>query len=221
MKYINIKQKIATAAATAAFILATAVFPVAANNNNNGNTFGPYPSTSPDGGSCGAPWANDTFDRVFTVNGGGDNNDGNHQNNGQEQGNNPSPVPTPAGTYRVREDFVNGKFLTTGPVSPGACETTDTQHGTAVLPGIQGKFGGYLEGNVTGGTYNPNGCNANPAACNTTAGFITTTFGPTAVYTTDKFDFQYRSNDPRLIYKYWRDQGSATTEIFTGDIATQ
>ncbi len=217
---MNIIQKIATGAATVALLLSTALLPVSADENHDNNRFGPYPSTSPDGGSCGQPWATDTFDRVFTVND-GNNNDGNHQNNGQQEGNNPFPVPTPAGTFRVREDFIHGKFVTTGPVSPGACETTDTHHGTVVLPGIQGKFGGFLEGNVTGGTYNPNGCSVAPTTCNTTAGFIATTFGPTAVYAIDKFDFKYGSNDSRLIFKSWRDQGTATTEIFTGDIATQ
>ena len=34
--------------------------------------FGPFPSSSPDGGTCGAPWANDTFDRSFRVHDNGD-----------------------------------------------------------------------------------------------------------------------------------------------------
>src|SRR5258708_4050853 len=204
---MNIAQKLATGAATAAILLTTAVLPISADENHDNNRFGPYPSTSADGGSCGQPWANDTFDRVFTVNGGGQGDD--HQENGQHTGNPPTPIPMPGGTFRVREDFVNGKLTTIGPVSPGACETTDTHHGTVVLPGINGRFGGFLEGNVTGGTYNPNGCKANPTACSSTAGFIATTFGPTAVYAIDKFDFLYGSADPRLIFKFWRDQGTA------------
>ena len=107
----------------------------AANSGSNGNTqhFGPFDSTSVDNGSCSLPWAVDTFQRDFKVSDNGD------------------------GTFTVREEYKNGSFVTMDGGSPGACET-DQRHGTVVLPGVNGTFTGYLEGTVSGGTYNPGGC---------------------------------------------------------------
>lgn len=175
------------------------------DRDNNARRFGPFRSTSPDGGSCGQQWATDMFDRFFKV---------------TKNGN---------GTFRVREDFRNGVFVTTGPLSPGACETTDSRHGTAVLAGITGRFFGFLDGTVTSNTFNPNGCST-PGACTTTQGFLLATFGPAgpATFTCNngfagcKFDFHYFSNDPRLIFRHWEDRGTdGVNEIFLGDIATQ
>src|SRR5213596_1781123 len=61
--------------------------------------YGPYPSNSPDSGTCGNDWATDTFDRHFTVKSNQD------------------------GTFTVIEQFKNGSFTTIGGPSPGACET--------------------------------------------------------------------------------------------------
>src|SRR5438874_544408 len=63
--------------------------------------FGPYPSTSPDSGTCGNDWATDTFDRQFKV----------------------STRPNADGTYTVNEEFKNGSFVTMAGPSPGACQT--------------------------------------------------------------------------------------------------
>ena len=95
--------------------------------------YGPFDGTSTDNGSCSKPWATDTFQREFTVH---DNHDG---------------------TFDVRQEYKHGTFVTTGPVSPGACEP-DSKHGKGVRAGVKGKFEGFLEGVVTGGVYNPNGC---------------------------------------------------------------
>ncbi len=135
-------------------------------------TFGPFHTTNdPDGGSCGQPWATNTFDRFFTV---------------QDNSN---------GTFTVTQEFKKGSFITTGPTSPGACETT-SQHGSTVNAGVTGTLHGYLKGTVSGGTYTPNGCDANPSQCTTTAGFIAAVF-PGGSYTclvgggACRFSFEY------------------------------
>src|SRR2546430_7350404 len=85
--------------------------------------YGPYASESPDSGTCGPDWANDIFDRHFTV----------HRN--------------PDGTFTVVQQFKDGNFTTTvaprGP-SPGACDTnldgtvnaniSDSMHGYFIIP---------------------------------------------------------------------------------------
>src|SRR5437867_3048225 len=50
--------------------------------------YGPYPSGSGDSGTCGPDWAQDTFDRHFTV------------------------KRNPDGTLTVIEQFKNGSFVT-------------------------------------------------------------------------------------------------------------
>lgn len=129
--------------------------------------YGPFASTSPDSGTCGPDWANDSFQRVFKVN----------------------TTPTAPGTYRVREDFNRGSFVTTGPLSPGACES-GTNNGGTVLPGVNGRMGGHFIIIVTGGAYNAAAvCTA--ANCGTTAGFIATVFGPAATSNVTTFIFRY------------------------------
>jgi hypothetical protein len=156
----------------------------------------------PDGGTCSA-WALDNFDRFLTVHDNGDS------------------------TFRVREDFKNGVFVTTGPASPGGCEE-GTHHGRLLAAGINGTFEGYLEGTVSGGTFNPGGCAASTTTCTTTSGLIRATFGPGASFTclsgaaaTCRFAFEYAAGDPELIFHHWEDRNDQTgTEEFKGDIAT-
>lgn len=163
--------------------------------------FGPFPTTAdPDGGTC-TPWAIDSFDRYFKVQA---NNDG---------------------SFTVREEYKNGSFVTTGPSSPGGCET-GTHHGSTVLAGISGTMQGYLVGKVSGGIYTPNGCSADPTVCATTSGFIGAVF-PGGSYTclsgggACTFSFEYASGDQRLIYHSWKDANNQDgTEYFLGDIAT-
>src|SRR5580765_3001326 len=79
---------------------------------------GPFPSTSPDGGSCGGPWANDTFDRHFTI------------------------IAHGGSSYTVREEFKNGTFVTIGGSSPGGC-TSVPHHGSTVAAGVTGQVQGF------------------------------------------------------------------------------
>src|SRR5437016_5329151 len=61
--------------------------------------YGPYPSDSPDSGTCGNDWAQDMFDRHFTV------------------------MLNQDSTFTVIEQFKDGSFTTTDPgpnPSPGA-----------------------------------------------------------------------------------------------------
>src|SRR4051812_15146462 len=105
-----------------ALLLSAFAFAAAGSAGNGKEThFGPFPSASPDNGSCNNPWADDTFDRDFKVKDNGD------------------------GTFTVREEFKNGSFVTNGGPSPGACETTDSHHGFTVLPGIHGKMHGEIQ----------------------------------------------------------------------------
>jgi hypothetical protein len=79
--------------------LTTVLAPAGPLTTNGTQHYGPYPSTSPDSGTCGNDWAQDTFDGHFTVRPNGD------------------------GTYTVVEEFKNGSFVTNAGASPGACET--------------------------------------------------------------------------------------------------
>ena len=168
------------------------------DNQDNAADFGPFPSASPDSGTCGPDWANDTFNRSFTVSQNAD------------------------GTFAVREDFTKGRFVTTGPASPGACQAS-TPHGTVVAAGVHGKFHGYLAGTVTGGTFNEHGCDA--GGCDTTSGFIAHVFGAGASYScvsgvgACSFFFTYRAGDQGLKFHHWIN-ASPDLGGNRGDIAT-
>lgn len=181
-----------TIVAVAAFL----VFPSIALAEGRTRHFGPFSSASLDGGSCGNAWANDTFDRTFTVR---ENKDG---------------------SFYVKQEFKNGRFVTIAGPSPGACQT-DAHHGSYVDAGITGSFHGNLSGAVTGGSYNPNGCSSNPSACATTGGFISAVF-PGGTFKITEYRFHYAAGDQGLIYHQWNEvsrDGSA--EVSTGDIATK
>jgi hypothetical protein len=144
-------------------LLLSAATPAAASSTRR---YGPIHSGSPDSGTCGFDWATDTFDRVFTA----------------------DTTANTDGTYKVREDFINGSFITlTGP-SPQAC---DAQHPTGgiVGPGIQGRMGGTFAIVVSNGAYTGAACS--PVTCETTALFVATVYGPTAKYTIPTFFFGY------------------------------
>ena len=153
---------------------------------------GPFPSTSPDGGSCGAPWANDTFDRHFTI------------------------ISNGGGSFTVREEFKNGTFVTIGGSSPGACEST-AHHGSSVYAGVTGQLRGFIDFDVTSATYDPNGCTT--TTCNTGAGFFAAVF-PGGTRSTTAYNFEYSSSDKSLIYRHWQDKSDqALNDKFEGDIA--
>jgi hypothetical protein len=189
VKILNIK-KIAAVTSTVALMATNFVFPAFAAGTDH---FGPFSSTTIDGGSCGVDWANDVVNREFTVHDNGD------------------------GTFKVTEQFKDGTFTTMGTTSPGKCETTPN-HGSTVATGIVGNFQGSLSGSVTSSTYNPNACTQ--ATCNSTQGFLTTVLGPGASLSGVTFNFEYNSNDKSLKYHHWQDKSDNTgADKFEGDIA--
>jgi hypothetical protein len=182
--------------------VALALLPVAAaaDGGEGNHHFGPFAGASPDSGTCGPDWAADTFTRNFFV----------HRNTD--------------GTFRVVEVFSDGTFVATGPQSPGACQG-GSNHGSTVLPGITGRFGGFLNGTITGTTaYNPHGCDT-AGACNTTSGFVLAVFGLGAEYGcvsgpgSCSFFFAYGSRDKQLIFRHWIN-ASPDLGGNRGDIAT-
>jgi hypothetical protein len=138
------------------------------------------------------------------------------------------------GTFRLRR-VDKGTFTTTAGPSPGNCTENKSKHGQLIRAGVTGRFGGYLEGTITGGTFNKNGTCA-VAAC-FTGDFIKAFFGMAAVFTCDgatnstdcKFNYNYtapsrQANRPRLIVRHWQDKGKGSgtslNETFHGDIAS-
>ena len=85
--------------------------------------YGPYASSSPDSSTCGNDWAQDTFDRHFTVR------------------------KTATTTFEVVEQFKSGSFATMAGPSPGGC---DTNVGGTINSGVSGSMHGYLMITVTG-----------------------------------------------------------------------
>jgi hypothetical protein len=162
--------------------------------------FGPFSSTSTDSGTCGNDWANDTFDRFFTV------------------------VTNQDGTVRVVEFFKAATFVTavlpagrTGTISsPGACENGVDNKGL-VTPGIQGRFQGYFLISVIGGTLDRS-ATCTPTKCDTTKKFIKTVFG-VETYDVTTFLFNYSSSDQQLIQRHWKnaseDRGGNLGDIRT------
>ena len=59
------------------------------------------------------------------------------------------------GTYRLRR-VDKGTFTTVAGNSPGNCPANKSKHGQLIRAGVTGRFGGYLEGTITGGTFNKN-----------------------------------------------------------------
>src|SRR6478672_9457407 len=145
--------------------------------------YGPYASTSPDSGTCGNDWAEDTFDRDFTVR-------------------------TSAGSTTVVEQFKNGSFVTNTGASPGACDTTDGYGPGTVAAGHTGSMHGYF---VVSGSLTPTStssfCDAllmTNADC-TTATFINTHFVPCypATCTVTTFFDPYSAGDQGLAVHEW------------------
>jgi hypothetical protein len=199
MFFGEVRMKRLLIVSMAALALALVPMAAAADEGGGGQHFGPFASASGDSGTCGPDWAADTFNRTFAV----------HQNSD--------------GSFRVVEVFSNGKFVTTGPTSPGACEK-GSDHGLVVAAGIKGRFAGFLSGTVTGGAFNAHGCDV-AAACSTTAGFIAAVFGPGAQFSCVtgvgqcSFFFGYRANDQGLLFHHWIN-ASPDLGGNRGDIAT-
>jgi hypothetical protein len=134
------------------------------------------------------------------------------------------------GTFRLRR-VDKGTFTTIAGNSPGNCPANKSKHGHTVRAGVTGRFGGYLEGTITGGTFNKNATCV--AAC-FTGDFIAAFFGSGAVFSCDtnstdcKFNFNYtapnRAANRPVIVRHWQDRGKGAGtmlhEVFHGDIAT-
>jgi hypothetical protein len=167
----------------------------AASSQSPTQHFGPYPSTSPDSGTCGNDWAMDTFDRHFTIHKG-----------------------------TVIEQFKNGSFVTNAGFSPGACQPTPPPAGT-VAGGVTGGMHGYFVIPIPAGvtqTSNSPFCNAvamTNAGCTTTT-FMNTHFTPAcypAVCSVTTFFFHYSAGDQGLIQHEWKN-ASADRGGNRGDI---
>jgi hypothetical protein len=176
--------------------LATLIDPTATSTQH----YGPYRSDSPDSGTCGNDWANDTFDRHFTV----------HRN--------------ADGTFTVVEQFKKGSFTTMAGPSPGACETNP---GGTVVAGVTGSMHGYFivplpPGEVQTST-DPSCVAGNPNAPCTTTGFIDSHFTPcyfggTGTCPVTTFFDHYIAVDQGLLYHEWKN-ASADRGGNNGDIA--
>jgi hypothetical protein len=181
----------------------TATFTPAESSSSAASTthYGPYASGSPDSGTCGNNWADDTYNRHFTV----------FQNKDD-------------GSLLVVEQFKDGSFGTRAGSSPGACNNPPTNDGGTVAAGVQGSFHGYFVIPLPGETQTSPSpyCNATlstNANCTTTT-FINTHFTP-ACYpgtcTVTTFFFHYSAGDQQLIAHEWQnaspDRGGNTGDI--------
>jgi hypothetical protein len=138
------------------------------------------------------------------------------------------------GSYRLRR-VDKGTFTTIDGNSPGNCAANKSKHGEHIRADVKGRFGGYLEGTITGGAFKKDATCADPCF---TPNFITAFFG-TAVFSCDgatnstdcKFNYNYTApsraanrRPTKLIVRHWQDRGkgSGTTlkETFHGDIAS-
>jgi hypothetical protein len=153
---------------------------------NGTQHYGPYPSDSPDSGSCGNDWAQDTFDRHFTVR------------------------RNPDGTFTVVEQFKNGNFVTMAGLSPGACDPNGTPGGM-VNGGVTGGMHGYFIIPLPPGTTQTStdsSCVAGgPNTPCTTAGFINSHFDPgcyPATCQVTTFFFHYSAGDQQLVEREWK-----------------
>src|SRR5436305_753204 len=91
------------------------------------------------------------------------------------------------GSYTIRRED-KGVFTTTGPQSPSADPCPGVirhgKHGKLLQAGITGKVHGYIQGTLTGGTFNPNGtCTAECTNTDFVAGFFTANAGSTVHHT--------------------------------------
>jgi hypothetical protein len=171
--------------------LTTAMASPAATNATQ--HYGPFASGSGDSGTCGPDWAQDTFDRHFTV-----------RNNGNA-------------TFTVVEQFKNGAFVTSGtPDSPGGC---DTDPGGLIVAGKNGDMHGYEIITISGMqiSQDPN-CIAGPPArpCDT-GGFIATHFAGASTVST--FFFHYSAGDQSLAVHEWKN-ASCDRGGNQGDVAS-
>jgi hypothetical protein len=177
----------------AAAVFALVATPAVAAASPDSVHFGPINSGSPDSGTCGNNWANDTYKRVFDA----------------------STSPNADGTFSATERFIAGHFETIAGQSPDACDPSGTL-GSTVAGGITGSFHGNFLIVVTGGSFNP-AAECDATSCGTTAGFVATVYGAAATYNVPSFGFTYHANGPDLVQREWTnasaDQGGNGGDI--------
>ena len=155
---------------------------------NGTQHYGPYSSGSTDSGTCGVnDWADDTFDRVFTI----------RQN--------------PNNTFTVVEQFKNGSFITFAGSSPGSCDMNDGSPPGTVNSGVIGVMHGYfiipLPPGTTQTSTDPSCVVGDPNAPCTTAAFINSHFAPACYPATcpvTTFFFHYSAGDQQLVEREWK-----------------
>jgi hypothetical protein len=136
------------------------------------------------------------------------------------------------GSFRLRR-VDKGTFTTIAGNSPGNCAANKSKHGQSIRAGVKGRFGGYLEGTITGGTFIKNATCAVTGCF--TGDFISAFFTAGAVFScnsansTDcKFNYNYTApssgGNGKLIVRHWQDKGKGSgtslKETFHGDIAS-
>jgi hypothetical protein len=159
--------------------------------------YGPYASTSPDSGTCGNDWAEDTFDRHFTIR------------------------TSRSGEVTVVQQFKRGSFVTAAGMSPGSC---DTNVGGTITAGKTGSMHGYfiISGAFGAQTSDSPFCNAalmTNANCTTTT-FINTHFAPCypTTCTVTTYFFHFAAGDQDLALHSWKN-ASCDRGGNEGDIA--
>jgi len=162
---MNIKRLLMLAVGVVA--AGTLVGGAVAGNGPAVKVYAPIASNSPDSGTCGNDWANDTFSRVYKA----------------------QTSPNADGTYSLTEEFKSGTFTTVVGASPGGCETNPGGQITSVF---SGKMEGSFSVTVTGGTYNPNATCAAPCY---TAVFVAAVYGPTATYSVSTYLLHYSAGN--------------------------
>jgi hypothetical protein len=169
----------AVAAMTVALAIAASAWGSAAQH------FGPYASNSTDEGTCGNTWANDVFNRLYTV----------------------KTKPNKDGTYSVVEQFKNGTFTTLEGPSPGAC---DTNPGGTLSGTVSGKMQGSFSLVVSGGTYNSA---ATCSAQCYTSEFVADFFGAGATYNVTSYDLHYKAKKHGVWKNASSDKGGNSGDI--------
>ncbi|HEX2646580.1 MAG TPA: hypothetical protein VHO95_05090 [Candidatus Dormibacteraeota bacterium] len=194
-----------------ALIAASAIGAAPAYADTATQQYGPFASGSTDSGTCGNDWANDTFNRHFTV------------------------LENPDGTFTVVEEFKDGTFTTPASdspavnFSPGACQGSASPAGV-VAKGVTGTLEGYFIIPVPAGfkqTSADSNCNAaahTNAGC-TTSTFINTHFSCTYLVTCQvtTFLFHYAAGGQGLLSHEWKnasaDRGGNSGDIRSSNLA--
>src|SRR3989454_12206279 len=204
-----------TTSTSAATIHYTPMTAAPASSGTSTQHYGPYASGSTDSGTCGNDWANDLFNRFFTV------------------------FTRSDGSIVVVEQFKDGTFTTpasdspTVNFSPGACETSTTPQGI-VNPGVTGNLHGYfiipLPPGETQYSHNPSCFFATalggPFTDCTTTSFIDSHFTPpcprSCVDLVTTFFDHYVAVDQGLIIHEWKnasaDRGGNSGDIRSSNI---